>query len=187
MTAIARAPRPEAEAAAYEAPVAAPTRRRNRFISAGSTVAWLYLTVLGALVAWVVAAAVLFGWSPTVVSSASMEPGIRPGDVVLVSPVGEQPLSVGSVIVYDSPLGRTVHRVSGVEDDTYRTRGDANTTDDPDVVPADRVVGGGRLLVPFVGLPVHWLRSGQAGMTLLFSVSVLVSVGLAVGQSRRRA
>jgi len=53
----------------------------------------------------------------------SMEPGIRPGDVLLVETASAEDLSVGEVIVYDGDHGRPVaHRLVRLADEGEKRR-----------------------------------------------------------------
>ena len=134
----------------------------DRVRSVLSMMAWLYLTVFVCLAMWIGVTVVAFGWSPNLTMSESMTPSVRPGDVVLTSPVGTEPLGIG---FGDRLRGRERqdhpprHRPRGRG--AYRTRGDANADEDPLAVQRDQIVGAGRLLIPMVGLPAYWFRSGH--------------------------
>jgi signal peptidase I len=158
----------------------------------------LSLFVLG-VAAWLVGAAVLPGfvpgWRSVVVTSGSMEPGISPGDVVLVAPQGPA-IEVGSVVLFSSPTGPVTHRIVGVNvDGTYRTRGDANGAPDSTPLRSDHVLGRARLVIPDAGLPTLWWKQGDlaplvATILLLGVVSAALAVSLDVrrlgrGQLRR--
>lgn len=110
-------------------------------------------------------APILFGWASFVVVSGSMEPAIGAGDVLIASP-GYDPLTVtGRVVTFEDPIRKgnvLSHRVVSVDEHGYLvTRGDANLTVDSAPVAPEAVVGTGRLLVRFVGLPVVWVRTGN--------------------------
>lgn len=83
-------------------------------------------------------------------------PVIEAGDVVYVYDIPTDQVEEGDVITYRSE-GKlvTTHRVVGVqqEGDTryFETKGDANEEADPNLVPADRVVGTVELVVPQIG------------------------------------
>lgn len=136
------------------------------------------------IVLWLALAVVLptvgLGWRPVMITSGSMTPLIRPGDVVLTGPVPEEPLGAGTVITYQDPArpDRVVtHRIVEVEaDGAYRTRGDANAVPDSTPVPPSAVIGRGRLLVPLIGLPLLWF----SGALALFAVWLAVTVAAAV-------
>lgn len=124
---------------------------------------WLVAGWLVGLLAWVLVPALVLGWAPTVVTSGSMEPRIRPGDVVLVDP-GAPPAEVGAVVQFrDDADVLVLHRVARVHTDgSLQTRGDANLRPDASVVPPERVVGRGVLLVPYAAHPVS--LAGLAGL-----------------------
>ena len=105
------------------------------------------------LLALLPAAALLFGWRSTIVTSGSMTPAVRPGDIVLIDPVGARAASPGSIIQIHRDDGRpVVHRVVTVAPDgTLQTKGDANRIIDPAPVAAADVIGRARAVVPYVG------------------------------------
>jgi signal peptidase I len=112
----------------------------------------------------VAAAPLVAGWGSYVVASASMRPSIAPGDVVLGRPTAvDHRVRVGRVYVFDDPAraGRLlVHRVVERRDDGgYTTAGDANDVTDLTPLEPAGIRAQAILLVPLVGLPVHWARS----------------------------
>ena len=142
----------------------------------------LYLWVILWLLLAVLLPSVGLGWRPVVITSGSMAPLIRPGDVVLSATTEE--VEPGQVITYEDPAREdtlTTHRILSVnEDGTIRTQGDANPTPDSTLVPRDNVLGRGRLLVPLIGLPLVWLSSG-AVLFGLWVVVTAISVAVVVG------
>lgn len=154
----------------------------------------LYLWVVLWLLLATVLPAVGLGWQPAVITSGSMEPLIRPGDVVLTSPTTSTgDIEPGNVVTFESPARDgtlTTHRVLAVNPDgSLRTQGDANVSPDSTPVRPDDVVGRGRLLIPLVGLPLHWLSSGLVlfGLWLVVTaVSVTVVAGSVRGPVRPR-
>lgn len=137
--------------------------------------AWLVIAVVGSSLA--------LGLQPMLIGSGSMSPAIRTGDVALIAPTDGVDLAPGTVITYrDHALGGRVvtHRIFDVTPDgSYVTKGDANATPDSDlVVPAD-VIGTGRLLVPYAGLPAHWLHQGEwlpLSIWLAATIAALASI-----------
>lgn len=107
----------------------------------------------------------LAGLKPQVVLTGSMAPRIAPGDLVLAAPVDARTVRKGQVVLFEDPAhpGRSVvHRVVGRDlDGRFITRGDANAVEDSTPVPPSAVRGLPRLRVPFVGLPLVWLREGR--------------------------
>lgn len=140
-----------------------------------------YLWILLTLACWALVP-FLFGLQPLAINSGSMRPAINPGDVVVVAPEAAHPVPAGTVVTYHDPAegDRLVtHRVvDHLDDGTYETKGDANDTADSTSLPPSNVVGRPRLLVPVLGQPAVWLRSGHY---LWFGLSVLGSVLAVLG------
>lgn len=149
----------------------------------GVVAATIALFVIGTA-GWLSALAVgptAIGWKPVVVTSGSMTPRIQPGDVVVAAPVHHR-VGPGTVVVFRPPggAGLVTHRVVSVhEDGSYLTKGDANGQADSTPVPADAVVGVGRVLVPKVGLAPLWIRL-QQWLPLAALTGVVAGAGLVV-------
>lgn len=161
---------------------AQPNYSRTRLVVGLIGRTWLWF--LGASVT-ITLIPILFGWGSYVVSSGSMQPSISAGDVVIVSP-GYDPVTVtGHVITFEDPVREgnvLTHRVVSVEaDGRLVTRGDANLTVDSTPIDPDSVLGTGRLLVQFVGLPVVWVQTGRwfpLGLHILLVIACVVAVAL---------
>ncbi|GAA2464375.1 signal peptidase I [Winogradskya humida] len=115
----------------------------------------MVVTTVLTLTAWTVVP-LLWGWQAYTVTSGSMAPLVRPGDVVLASPrIGAGP-KVGQVVVIAPAAagGQPVtHRVVELlPDGRFRTRGDANAQADSRLVAKDQLIGLGRVVVPLAGL-----------------------------------
>jgi signal peptidase I len=110
---------------------------------------------VGCVVAGLLLAAVVplaLGWTPSVVVSGSMAPGIHRGDVVVVQWTDGIGLHPGQIVTFDGPQGRTTHRiVSVLPDGRYLTKGDGNAGPDSTPVTPSEVVGVVRLVVPYAG------------------------------------
>jgi signal peptidase len=106
----------------------------------------------------------LIGWQPRSVISGSMQPSIRPGDVVVVKP-GVPRLIPGVLVTFQDPAqpGRVLtHRVLRLNDDgTWTTKGDANQTADSTPLHTSAILGQPRLVVPLIGLPAYWRLQGR--------------------------
>ena len=142
---------------------------------------WVYIAIAGFLAIWVGLAMLLVGLRPVVVTSGSMSPALRPGDVVLVADHVDE-VALGSIVTFDVGQGSVTHRVVELTDAGYRTKGDSNPAVDASTVSSAEVTGVGRLVVPFVGLPAMWLRVGNWGSFLLWA---MVTVGVVMTASMR--
>lgn len=132
------------------------------------------------------AAPVVVGWTPTTVMSASMAPAIEAGDVVVSRPVPRDALLPGRVVLAtdpDRPDRLRLHRIAGIDGDGMLiTKGDANPAADTATLSPDAVRGVGVLRVPWAGLPVVWIRSGEMVPLAAVTLAFLACLTLAVRQ-----
>ena len=123
-----------------------------------------------------------------VVLSASMQPSIGAGDVVIVDRVPPSDVEAGNVGVFDTDRrrddaepGRVTHRVVEVVDRDgslqFRTKGDANEEADPTLSEASQLLGRVRFTVPYLG---YLLTAGTPSLRIGFLV---VLPGLALAAS----
>lgn len=148
----------------------APRRRRLPDLRGVLLTGGALLGVLGIVA---VAAALLLGLRPLVVTSGSMSPTISAGSLVVVQDEPASHAEVGDVVAVDTGGGaRVMHRVVATAtagDGSGRTvltlQGDANATPDKEPYVVDRV-GGVRAHVPWFGYPVTWLGSSLGLLTL---------------------
>ncbi len=115
-----------------------------------------------------------FGWGASVVLSDSMKPTLSVNDLVFVRATGDY--KVGDVVVYQSGLSRTIHRIVRIEDGSVITQGDANDAEDEPISMKDikgEMVG----KIPVVGAAVRFLQTPIgivlviAGLILLINLS----------------
>ena len=147
-------------------------------------IAWIFVYLVGLLGLWVALVSSTTGWHPVVITSGSMAPVLRVGDVVLIEDHPDSLLGQRSVITFERDDQVITHRIFEVEaaDASYVTKGDANPTPDTDVVPMDDVVGVARLVVPLIGLPLVWFESGQ--IMPLAAMGILTMAALVLGRGR---
>ncbi len=113
------------------------------------------------------------GFAPLVVLSGSMEPAIRPGDVVVIRKQRVEQYKIGDIAAYLE--GQTVytHRIVAIEGDNLILQGDHNNAPDAPVKP-EQLVGKALLTIPKIGLAMVFLRepAGLAVLALLVILSV---------------
>ncbi len=155
--------------------------------------AWMYLYLSSALAIWLVIIAVATPWQPTAVTSGSMAPTIRAGDIVFVAEPTVDDVAQNAIIVFEAEDGQDIlHRVFSVEADRYITKGDANPTADTNPVTFDQINGVARLVVPIVGLPIVWWVTGDyvsfgAWLGLSFLILLFLAANRQSKESRSSA
>lgn len=116
------------------------------------------------------------------VLSGSMEPTYPTGSMIVVRPVKTEQLDTGDIITYvvsDNTL--VTHRIAGiVPDETdpgvvrFRTKGDANNTEDMLLVHQNNVVGSPFFCIPYVGYVVNFIRRPPGIYVAVAGASLLV-------------
>jgi signal peptidase I len=141
----------------------------------------LLISMVSSLSLWIALPLVFLHWSPTLVTSGSMEPLVSPGDVVMIRPVTPEELVPNTVVLYDRPdTGRVLHRIlEQMPDGTFRTGGDANSVPDSAFVHPEDIQGAAVLAVPWVGRPSLWFAQGRYGLLAAAGGVLLVVLRLA--------
>ena len=124
------------------------------------------------------------GYRVLIVSSGSMEPNIRIGSVVLVIP--QKDYKVGYIITFlndtkaniKMPNSTFTHRITKIQNDegrtTYKTKGDANKTDDPKDITGNLVLGRAVLSIPFIGYIVAFTKTQLGFIALIIIPAVII-------------
>ncbi len=142
-------------------------------------VALVALLVFGTLAFIAVLPIVVPGYTSASITSGSMQPKLRPGDVVIAVGNGGAGIKAGTIVVYEDPArgDLVTHRIVGVNDDgSYTTRGDANGVNDAQAIPPENVRGVGKWVVPYVGLPRVWVANDEwfpLALTVIATVWVM--------------
>ncbi|MBI3745611.1 MAG: signal peptidase I [Chloroflexi bacterium] len=117
-----------------------------------------------------------------VVGGGSMEPSIHLGSAVFVEPVPATSLAVGDVVtievgpehaIFTHRITRLVDRPDGL---WIETKGDANETPDPSIIPATAVLGRVQLTVPGLGYVVAALSQPSGVGAALGLAGLLVAL-----------
>ena len=100
------------------------------------------------------------------IGSGSMTPNINKGDIVIVEKLKESELEKikkGDVLVYQKENQVIVHRVTEVNDNTFKTKGDNNDEEDAWVVNKKDIIGITKVRIPLLGYPTVWLNELLGG------------------------
>ncbi len=174
--------------------LAGATTALRRIVDVGLVIL-IVVVLLGVALAKVVS---LTGRQTIVIGGGSMEPAIGLGAAVVIAPIDPATLAIGEVVSLRVGPDQTTftHRIVAVVDRPdgrwIRTRGDANATPDPTLVPASAVLGRVELAIPFAGyliallsLPVGVLFVLGLAATLLAIAWLLESLDLEPQLGRR--
>ena len=133
-----------------------------------SPVSWIITSILSIGIIWF--AVGVFPIYPSVIATGSMEPMIKPGDVILVKKVvdmeGINNLKIDDVIQFKRDSILITHRIMDVRNDDeeglgFRTKGDNNSSADSEIVKPEDVKGTIVYTVPKIGWLTLLIKSDK--------------------------
>ncbi len=140
------------------------------------------LLVFGALAVMAVLPMIIPGYMSATITSGSMQPTLRVGDVVIAVDHDGTEIAPNTVVVYEEPRKHDLvtHRVVSTNPDgSYITRGDGSGVNDPAPIPAASIRSKARWIVPFVGLPRVWAAQRQWTPLILTITATAIALWLA--------
>ncbi|MBB6214347.1 signal peptidase [Anaerosolibacter carboniphilus] len=124
----------------------------------------------------------IMGYKPLTVLTGSMQPILDPGDMIVIREKDPNDVKAGDIITYRIDQDTLVtHRVVAVIDEagglSFRTKGDANNTEDQDLVPKERLVGALAFNIPKGGAIADFAKTGK-GFILFVLVPIFLLIAL---------
>ena len=124
------------------------------------------------------------GICPLIVLTDSMYPEIQSGDLIICHTEKPENIRAGDVIAFFDPAGNgssvVTHRVVKVTQENgslaWKTKGDANNTEDRVLVPAKNLVGVYRSRIPGAGNIAMFMQTTQ-GLILCVICPIVLLVG----------
>ena len=148
-----------------------------------STLALLRKIGLGLTLTVIVLSGAALGWRPVVIQTGSMGDAAPQGSLVLAAPAGADDVAVGDVLIMRRPGAATVtHRVVQIEERAGArvaiTKGDANSTVDPDPYPmaGEQLVA--RKVVPGGGFAVRAFGNNYVVMALVVGAAAMITTSV---------
>ena len=142
------------------------------------------MVVLLVLVAILFVGVRLFGLTPYIVMSGSMEPDFPVGSLIYVQEMDPEAVEVGDPITFvlNEELQVATHRVvaSDPESQTFRTKGDANDVIDGRPVHYNNLLGTPVFMIPFLGYVANFMTQPPGvylAVAILISLVVLFFLG----------
>ncbi|MBN1188533.1 MAG: signal peptidase I [Dehalococcoidales bacterium] len=145
-------------------------KRTARLLSTATAV------VIGLLIAGIIFFKFTPGFGFYIVQTGSMEPSIKPGDLIFTTPA-EEKIEPGRIITYrldDNIL--VTHRVLSVEDGMILTKGDANEDPDNARISPSQVKGAYLFKIPFIGRVTDLLRTKTGWFFIVLLPSFLLVI-----------
>jgi signal peptidase len=133
-----------------------------------SVVSWFFTSFISIGIIWF--AVGVFPIYPSVIATGSMEPMIKPGDIIIVEKIKDEEeiknLSVNDVIQFKRDNILISHRIIDIINDNeeglqFKTKGDNNSAADTVLVKPQDIKGTIKHIVPKVGLLTLLLKSNN--------------------------
>ena len=127
------------------------------------------------------------GYAPLIVLTDSMYPGIKSGDLIIVRSIDAEDVKEGDVISFFDPDGNGMSVVEVLHENgrtAFRTKGDANNTEDESAVPAENLVGIYRSRIGGAGNAAMFLQS-TPGLIVCIAVPLVLLVAFELVRSRK--
>lgn len=126
----------------------------------------------------------IFGLHVFTVLSGSMEPVYPTGSLIYVKAVDPDELATGDVITYlirDNTV--VTHRIAGVVPDEndpsilrFRTKGDANNTEDMMLVHENNIIGSPVFCIPYIGYVANFIQNPPGTYITVAVASLLLMI-----------
>lgn len=128
----------------------------------------------------------VFGITIAVVISGSMEPEISVNDMVVIC--RQKNYAENEIVTYVSESGALVtHRITGITEDGFITRGDANNTVDGEApIAKEKIVGKVVFVIPRIGAALGYLQT-PLGVTCLTLAGFLILALPYFGEREKRS
>ncbi len=122
------------------------------------------------------------GYLPMIVLTDSMYPEIKSGDLIICHTMEAKDVKEGDIISFFDPEGNgtsvVTHRVSSVQEEngvySFRTKGDANNSEDSSPVPAENLVGVYRTRIPGAGNVAMFMQTTPGLMVCVLLPLILL-------------
>lgn len=117
----------------------------------------------------------LLHYEPAVVMSGSMEPTYHTGSVVLVDRDNTSDVKIGDAIAFVNGGTYIAHRIISTCKEGYITKGDANESEDPWIVPSSDVKGKVVFSIPMVG---YLMKLSTSTPGIILFATIFICMGL---------
>ncbi|MCX6728648.1 MAG: signal peptidase I [Candidatus Saccharibacteria bacterium] len=145
---------------------------------------FFYIAIIVSAIFIIITSINIFGFQSFIVKSGSMEPKIHTGSVVVDHSSTNYQTSDVITFKVTGTKDTVTHRIVKVNQKSgitsYRVKGDANATPDPDPVLKTNVVGRVLFSVPFLGYLISFIRS-IPGLIIFIAIPTLIIISEEIG------
>ena len=130
----------------------------------------------------------ILGFKSYIITTNSMEPNIRMGDVVICKKIKTEDLKEGDVIIFNKNGEVITHRIIKIETNDeinyYITKGDNNTLEDNEKVEENQIKGKMVIKIPKMGNFIKALSNNIFLLIILLVILILSFIKILVSEKR---
>ena len=129
----------------------------------------------------------IFGFTPYVVLSGSMEPTIQTGSLCFINKnASYKGIKNKDIIAFKLKNGTLVtHRVVDITNKGFVTKGDNNNKNDNGIVKTDNYIGKNVFWIPKIGYIVKVFQSTIGKIVFISCLILLLVIGLLFGEEKK--
>ena len=120
----------------------------------------------------------IFGCKAYVITTNSMEPNIKDGDIIIVKKDKEENLQKGDIITFQNKSSIVTHRITNIEEKDgkkeYTNKGDNNIIEDLEKFTYEKIKGKVILKVPILGKLIILLENQIVFLLIILIILILV-------------
>ena len=132
----------------------------------------------------------ILGFKSYIITTNSMEPTIKIGDVVICKNANEDEIKEGDVITFSKEGGViTTHRVTKIEkienkSKTYITKGDNNNLEDEEKIEFKNIKGKMIVTIPRLGKIINLLSNNVIILIILLVILILYFIKILINEKK---
>lgn len=133
-----------------------------------------FFTSILVLLAAAIALPPVFGFLPCIILSGSMSPVLEAGSVAYID-TNDTECGIGDIITYHLTIGTAddtlvTHRIIRAQDNAFVTKGDANDTEDMNLVQKEQIAGILRFHIPGLGFLLSRITPKVKHMIIIWTI-----------------
>ncbi len=127
-------------------------------------------------------AAGIFGIKAYVITTESMNPTLKKGDLILIKQCKN--VKVGDIITFNQKeTGEIItHRITRIEENGYITKGDDNSNEDSKIVKKEEIQGKEIIKIPWIGQYIEELKK----IRYMFIIFIIIITGTLYKKRKNR-
>lgn len=125
----------------------------------------------------------VLGYAQLTVLSGSMEPEFAPGDVLLIKK--QDSYQVGDVVTFSQGGTLITHRITGIQESGFQTKGDANNVEDDWILLPEQIHGKLQLVILGVGNFLLFLKSPLGVLCMVVAGFLLIQLSYILDKKKQ--